>query len=79
MLDRLLGIVAWYSQHWIANGSGAEIAPFYGWLATASFVVLLVTIIGALLGKVRGGDGIRLVGQHVLVLGLPYLWSAVVA
>lgn len=75
MDDRINLIVDWYSNHWINSGANGDFAILYGWLACASLVVLILTLLAGLVGKIRLNDGIKLAGQHVIVFGLPFLWS----
>ena len=77
MIDLLLKIVDYYTTH-LSNTlpAYADYAIFYGWLAGASAVTAIITLVAVLLRREAGKGAAVAVGQHMLVWGSPFLLQA---
>lgn len=77
-MNNLIGLVNFYAKHWQTYSGAPNWSTPYGWLSAASLVVLLLTILFALLRRLNPREAIMLIGQHVLILGFPFLqnWGA---
>ena len=78
MIDLLLKIVDYYTTHLSNNlPDYADYAIFYGWLAGASAVTAIITLIAALFRREAGKSAAAAIGQHMLVWGIPFFLQAI--
>ena len=79
-MDYLMIVVEWYTAHFADNVVNlADYAFIYGWLAGISGIVAIAALIAMLTGYERGIPAISMAGQHLLVLGIPFIWGQVVS
>lgn len=80
MFDFLLTLQSFYENHFEANATTwTEAAAFYGWFATASLIVALVTLPFVILRREQARNFAVLVGQHVLIIGIPWFIAPLAA
>ena len=80
MIDTLLRLQAFYANHYTINSTvWPEAAELYGWLAAASLIVALITLVFVLFRREQARNFAGLVGQHVLVIGVPWLLAPLAA
>lgn len=74
MLQLILGLQSFYETLYTENAAlFIEWAALYGWFATASLTVALVTLPFVFLRREQVRTFAILIGQHVIVIGIPWL------
>ncbi len=74
MLNFVLRIQAFYEAHYLNNATAyTEWAAFYGWLAAASLIAALITLVFVLFRREQARAFAGLIAQHILVIGVPWL------
>ena len=77
-MTSLTQLVTWYSAHFADNViEYADFAPMYGWLAAASAIVALLTVMFTFFRREAGRAAALAVGQHFLVWGFPLFLPAI--
>lgn len=74
MMNFILGIQAFYENYYLNNATAyTEWAAIYGWLAAASAVAAIVTLIFVFFRREQARAFAGLIAQHVLVIAVPWL------
>lgn len=77
-MNTILSIVEWYMNHFATNVPDfAQYDFVYGWLAAMSGVVALLTLVFVIFKREAGATSASLIGQHILVLGIPFIIGSV--
>jgi hypothetical protein len=75
-METITSIITWYGEYWATNVPDfADWAFIYAWLAGASAVTAIVTLIFVIFNREAGAKSAALIGQQVLVLGVPLIWG----
>lgn len=75
-METIMSLIEWYSEYWSSNVPDfADWAFIYAWLAGASAVTAIVTLIFVIFQREAGAKSAALIGQQVLVLGIPIIWG----
>jgi len=72
-MNFVLRLQAFYENYFASNATAyTEWAVLYGWLAASSLVVALTTLFFVFFRREQARAFAGLIGQHVLILGVPW-------
>ena len=77
-MNSILSIVEWYTEHFATNVPDfAQYDFVYGWLAAMSGVVAILTLVFVIFKREAGATSATMIGQHLLVLGVPFMIGSI--